>query len=602
MEVQVFSRAQNKNKYLCYTSFMTQEEALTILKTGANVFLTGEPGAGKTHTINEYINYLRAHEIEPAITASTGIAATHIGGLTIHSWSGIGIKPKLTRYDIDKIATNEHLVRRISKTHVLIIDEVSMLPPDTLTSVDMVCREIKQTNEPFGGMQIIFVGDFFQLPPIMKKEPVVSKSDPYNQDIFEDGAMPNQSVRFAYGSSAWESARPIICYISEQHRQDDDTFLSLLSAIRRNEFNEDHMEYIQERVVEREESKKHYPKLFSHNVDVDTVNTEMLGKIDATQQSYQMKSAGNTTLVAILKKGCLSPELLHLKVGAEVMCTKNNIKDGYVNGTLANVVGFAPDSKYPIIKTPNNKIITIEPAEWLVEENGKIKASISQIPLRLAWAITVHKSQGMSMDKAVMDLSGVFEYGQGYVALSRVRNLAGLYILGYNARAFQVHPEVLKKDIEFHTLSDIAEEKFANLPKDELQKMHENFILVSGGVVVPKNNYKKKDYLTKEKKLHTTEVTLNLWKEGKDVYQIADARALSAKTIWGHIEELIEDGKIVYPDMNRLITKEIKKSMPEIIKAFKKLDTDKLSPLFEHFDGKYSYDDIRVVRMLMNVH
>lgn len=152
-----------------------------------------------------------------------------------------------------------------------------------------------------------------------------------------------------------------------------------------------------------------------------------------------------------------------------------------------------------------------------------------------------------------------------------------------------------------HSLSDIAEEKFANLPKDELQKMQENFILVSGGVVVPKNNYKKKDYLTKEKKLHTTEVTLNLWKEGKDVYQIADERALSAKTIWGHIEELIEDGKIVYPDMNRLITKEIKKSMPEISKAFKKLDTDKLSPVFEHFDGKYSYDDIRVVRMLMNI-
>jgi ATP-dependent DNA helicase PIF1 len=581
---------------------MTQEEALTILKTGANVFLTGEPGAGKTHTINAYVDYLRAHEIEPAITASTGIAATHIGGLTIHSCSGIGIKPKLTRYDIDKIATNEHVVRRISKTQVLIIDEVSMLPPDTLTSVDMVCREIKQNNEPFGGMQVVFVGDFFQLPPIMKKEPVVNKNDPYNQDIFEDGAMPNQSVRFAYGSKAWEDARPIICYISEQHRQDDNTFLSVLSAIRKNEFNEDHMEHIVGRVVEREESKKHYPKLFSHNVDVDTVNTEMLGKIDSVSQVYKMKSLGNTTLVAILKKGCLSPETLYLKIGAEVMCTKNNAKDGYVNGTLGVVVGFDSINKYPIIQISNGRKITIEPAEWVVEENGKIKASISQIPLRLAWAITVHKSQGMSMDKAVMDLSSVFEYGQGYVALSRVRNLDGLYILGYNARAFQVHPEVLKKDIEFHALSDVAEEKFANLKKEEVQKMHDNFILVSGGVLISKN--KKPSFAQsyeKKEKVPTTEVTLNLWKEGKDVYEIADERKLSAKTIWGHIEELIEDKKITYPDINRLITKEVKKMMPEVAKAFKKLDTDKLSPVFEHFDGKYSYDDIRVVRMLMNV-
>ncbi len=578
---------------------MTQEEALTILKTGANVFLTGEPGAGKTHTINAYVDYLRAHEVEPAITASTGIAATHIGGLTIHSWSGIGIKPRLTRYDVDKIASNEHVVRRIAKTKVLIIDEVSMLPPDTLTSVDMVCREVKQNTEAFGGMQVIFVGDFFQLPPIMKKEPI-KNSNPYNQDIFNEDAMPNASVRFAYGSTAWEAAKPIICYISEQHRQDDDTFLSVLSAIRRNEFNEDHLEYIENRKVGKEESKIHYPKLFSHNVDVDTVNTEMLSKIDAVAQGYPMNSQGNTTLVAILKKGCLSPETLYLKVGASVMCTKNNNKEGYVNGTLGTVVAFSAGDKYPIIETANGKRVTIEPAEWVVEENGKRKASISQIPLRLAWAITVHKSQGMSMDKAVMDLSNVFEYGQGYVALSRVRNFEGLYILGYNARAFQVHPEVLQKDIEFHSLSDIAEEKFANLQKDELQKMHENFILVSGGVVVPKNNYKKINSF-KEKKVPTIEVTLKLWKEGKDVYEIACERKLSVKTIWGHIEELVEDKKIIYPDLNRLITKEIKKIMPEIMKAFKKLDTDKLSPVHEYFDGKYSYDDIRIVRMLMNI-
>jgi ATP-dependent DNA helicase PIF1 len=130
---------------------MTQDQALEIMKTGANVFLTGEPGAGKTYTINRYISYLKDHQIEHSITASTGIAATHIGGMTIHSWSGIGIKDILTKYDLDKIATSEYLNRRIRKTKVLIIDEISMLRATTFSMVDAVCREIRQNNEPFGG-------------------------------------------------------------------------------------------------------------------------------------------------------------------------------------------------------------------------------------------------------------------------------------------------------------------------------------------------------------------------------------------------------------------------------------------------------------------
>src|ERR1035437_5758827 len=176
---------------------MTQEHALNILKTGANVFLTGEPGAGKTHTINALVNYLRSCDVEPAITASTGIAATHIGGMTIHSWSGIGIKTKLDKYDLDKIASSEYIVKRVNRTKVLIIDEVSMLSPNMLDMIDMVCREIKQNPEPFGGIQIILVGDFFQLPPIVKKD---------FEDNKQTSILPQVRLvagnRFAYGSGA----------------------------------------------------------------------------------------------------------------------------------------------------------------------------------------------------------------------------------------------------------------------------------------------------------------------------------------------------------------------------------------------------------------
>ena len=151
---------------------MTQAQALDILKTGANVFLTGEPGAGKTHTINEYVRYLRARKVEVAITASTGIAATHIGGMTIHSWSGVGIKRSLSKYEIDTIASRDYIYKRVKKARVLIIDEVSMLSANMLTMVEAICRAIKQEKSAFGGLQVILVGDFFQLPPVTRQDDI----------------------------------------------------------------------------------------------------------------------------------------------------------------------------------------------------------------------------------------------------------------------------------------------------------------------------------------------------------------------------------------------------------------------------------------------
>ena len=186
---------------------MTQDQALNILKTGANVFLTGEPGAGKTHTINALVNYLRDRDVEPAITASTGIAATHIGGMTIHSWSGIGIKTKLDKYDLDKIASSEYISKRMNRTKVLIIDEVSMLSTNMLDMLDMVCREVKQNDEPFGGIQIILVGDFFQLPPIVKKDFENNKQNTLQPQV---GLV---SGNFAYQSGAWTRAKLFVCYL-----------------------------------------------------------------------------------------------------------------------------------------------------------------------------------------------------------------------------------------------------------------------------------------------------------------------------------------------------------------------------------------------------
>lgn len=572
---------------------MTQDEALNILKTGANVFLTGEPGSGKTHTVNEYVNYLHSYNIEPAITASTGIAATHIGGMTIHSWSGIGIKNKLDKYELDKIAGTEYVSKRLRRTKILIIDEVSMLSAETLTMVDAVCREVKQNSEPFGGLQVVFVGDFFQLPPIVKAE---------RGDNYQDTLMESPVARFACDSPAWERARPIVCYLTEQHRQDDKTFLSILSSIRTNDFNEDHMVHIEKRKITHSSAPTGIPKLFSHNADVDRVNDDTLSKIESEIRVFEMSSQGAPALVAGLIKGCLSPEKLTLKVGASVMFTKNNPREGFVNGTLGTVVGFGSTSGHPLVKTVNGATIETAPLEWAVEENGVVRARITQVPLRLAWAITVHKSQGMSLDAAVMDLSSVFEFGQGYVALSRVRRLSGLHLLGWNERTFQVHPEILEKDESFRFLSDEAVDGFEKIPKEELSKMHKNFVDACGGKFV--GAVKRESAMfggktQKNKGPSTYEETLNCFKKGESLKGIAKKRKLTEATILSHIEKLHGEKKILNKEIEEILPSLVRKNLSEIKKEFKKSDDWKLTPVFENFKGKYSFEDLRLVRMLL---
>ena len=553
---------------------MTQDQALTILKSGVNVFLTGEPGSGKTYTVNRYINYLRRHDIEVAITASTGIAATHIGGVTIHSWSGIGIKTYISKYDLDNLASNEYVYKRLDAARVLILDEISMLAAETLEAVDQVCRAVRKKDQPFGGLQVIFVGDFFQLPPVNKQ---------------------NEPTRFAFESRAWAMSEVRVCYLSEQHRQSDKKFLSVLSAIRDCAFTEEHLAHIDARKIHGDSLPDSLPRLFSHNTNVDSVNETKLGRLKGEAKEFKMTSQGNKVLIESLKRGCLSPEVLNLKPGARVMFTKNNTGKGFVNGTLGTIHGFSSEDA-PIVKTQDNQIISVEPMEWSVEEGGSIKARIQQIPLRLAWAITVHKSQGMSLDAAVMDLSQVFEYGQGYVALSRVRNLAGLHVLGYNPRAFEVHPRIIEQDKGFRTQSLEVEETFGAASESDLAELHKNFIVYCGGNLKAKPEGEKP---IKKKRKDTYLETFNLWNRGKNVVQIAEERKISAETVLTHVEKLVAEKKIDRREVARLISNSLALELHIIHAAFKELETDKLTPVYEKLGEAYSYDDLRLARLLL---
>ena len=462
---------------------MTQAEALSILKTGANVFLTGEPGSGKTHIINEYVSYLRSCGIEPAITASTGIAATHIGGFTIHSWSGIGVRRDLTKYDLDQIGQNRNIVRRVGNACVLIIDEVSMLSARTLSMIDAVCREIRRNKSAFGGLQTVLVGDFFQLPPVNRRTE--------NENTQESLLVETQREQFAFFSPEWNTLNPIVCYLSEQHRQEDAIFLEFLSAVRHAAVAEPHRQLLRTRYSPK--PREGITQLYSNNKDGDNINATELAKLPSTEKIFEMENRGPEKLVTTLKRGCLSPERLALKVGARVMFTKNDVATHlYVNGTLGIVTEFG-DTGYPIVKTTSGRTIFAEPDQWRIEDGGRVLARIIQVPLRLAWAMTVHKSQGMSLDAAHMDLSDTFEYGQGYVALSRVRTLSGLSLAGLNERALEVHPEILSEDVKFRATSNLAREKFNTIGSEELTAMHSNFIRACGGkgksVQIPAKTY-----------------------------------------------------------------------------------------------------------------
>ncbi|MDP3963344.1 MAG: helix-turn-helix domain-containing protein [bacterium] len=576
---------------------MIQQDALDILKTGASVFLTGEPGSGKTHTVNLYVAWLRERGIAPAITASTGIAATHIGGMTIHSWSGIGVRKELTQRDIHAIAANRRIAKRIEGAHVLIIDEVSMLAAETLSMIEAVCRHIRGKTVPFGGLQVVLVGDFFQLPPVTVNQvrnrqdyaaPAPSQRQPSESE--------HSTIAYAFRSPAWESIDPIICYLSEQYRQEDKLFLEILASIRSGEITDQIREALLSRQAKEYRSLENLPKLYSHNFDVDRVNAERLAAIPGKEIIFAMQYRGPESFVATLKRGCLSPETLTLKVGARVMFTKNSHSGAYVNGTIGEIEGF-DEEDYPIVRTKGGRRVVAEPEEWSMADGPRTLARITQIPLRLAWALTIHKSQGMTLEEAVMDLSGVFEYGQGYVALSRVKSLAGLHLLGLNDHALQVDPAIIVKDADFKQCAEKARVRHRAMSEDERQRRAQDFIHACGGSMQGKRI--RTDMRKKPPRGATLEVTLALFANKHSVAQIAQERGLAISTIFSHLSNLYMAGRIEQKDLERMVSPILQRALPVIHAAFGELGAERLAPIHEKFGGRYSYEDLRLARLLM---
>ncbi|PKH65660.1 helicase [Psychrobacter sp. 4Dc] len=638
---------------------MRQSSALDILKTGQNVFLTGSAGSGKTYTLNQYIDYLRARRVPVAVTASTGIAATHMNGTTIHSWSGIGIKDELSDRDLTNLSRKQFLADRLKDTAVLVIDEISMLHAKQLNLVSQVLKHVRKNNKAFGGIQVVVAGDFFQLPPIGSKG-------------------ESNREKFAFMSEAWLDAKFHICYLSEQHRQVSDAanggldLDDILNQIRRQEVTFEAIAALEATYDQSVDIKR--TRLYTHNLNVNKINDKELASLDGEMMRFEATATGDSKLVETLKKTVRTQDELILKVGAKVMFIKNNAELGVSNGTMGELIGFAavkiedkdssdalieddssddvdeeaagekttkgkksaakkdkekPKSKkpttqkMPVVRLNSGREVIAEPEEWIIEdETGDVLASYLQVPLCLAWAITIHKSQGMTLDAAEIDLSRTFELGQGYVALSRLKSLSGLQLLGMNDMSLQLDPLARGADKRFLVLSEEADANYAMLDEESMQQAHEKFVLKSGGTLSKsvidayatlqkKRREQQQAKIDKKQKLgnqvsdksdSTLLATRVLLEESLTIAEISEARQLSQSTIMRHIGELKSQDPSLACDHLRP-DDEVMTAVGNAYVAIKVANNPndfnddgsiKLRPIYDHLKQSIDYNTIRL--------
>ena len=394
-----------------------QAAVIEAVQAGENVFITGPGGVGKSFLLKR----LRDMFPDMAATATTGVAAVNIEGRTIHAWSGLwGDKVSVTDLAFEMISESKPWhhgqLKRIRQCKKLCLDETSMSDADYVDNLDSLFRMVRECNEPFGGIQMLFVGDFLQLPPVCR----------------------SASPSFAFESDYWHTTPPKLCPLTTMFRQDDRAFVDVLASIRMGEDNAAIWELLPPRI--NADLGAQIVALFSHNSDADDYNQGRLRELSGESTVYKAEATGSDSVKKTFQKNCNAPETLALKIGASVLLVKNlDTEGGFVNGSQGIVTGLKPGSVQ--VAFPNGRV-WLEPETWKAEEGSRLIGSWTQIPLRLGWGLTIHKAQGMSLGAVSVDLSRCFTGGQAYVALSRAESLGGLSIVDrIEAKALRPNPK-----------------------------------------------------------------------------------------------------------------------------------------------------------------
>jgi len=403
---------------------MTLKEILPIVEN-ENIFITGGAGTGKTYLLNQLMRHLRYVDDKRILAvAPTGMASKLLKGSTIHSAFGLPFGNRLTDKALNKICNNEKVVQRLKYLHYLIIDEVSMCSYIIFDMMDKILREIRKSKKTFGGVKLIIVGDFFQLPPIIRDN-------------------PNPKKLFAFQADAWREANIKSIYLDKIWRaKEGDKLISVLNAIRESKITEETKSLLE---AKQGALKPNHTILFTHNADVDRINNQRLAELDTEEHTIEAltNNLPDWAIEKILKNSLVEKEL-KLKVGAKVIMIRNNPKEGYVNGSM----GYIDSITYQkIFVRIDGALVAVEQEDFNKNENEEDDRKFLQFPIKLGWAITIHKSQGMTLNGEVyMDLSKCFEVGQGYVALSRLTSLDNLILGGLNSKALEVSSLIAKVD------------------------------------------------------------------------------------------------------------------------------------------------------------
>jgi len=395
-----------------------QLEAFHLLLSGENVFLTGAAGSGKSFLIKKFLKEFSKNEFP--VLASTGAAAVLVGGRTFHSFFGLGIMEGGPEKVFEKAKKDKRLKKRISAVEGIVIDEVSMISGDVLDIADRIARWARENEHPFGGLRVIAVGDFAQLPPINKIGP----------------------RSWGFKHPIWERAQFQKAFLTTNHRTQDEEFLRVLGDIREGKVTERVYEFLNQKIRTHDESDSGI-RLFPFRNQSDQFNLRQLDKIEAEGHVFPTLYWGDENKIEKMKTTFPVPVELVLKVGAEVIFTQNDPQKRWINGTQGVVRQIENDEI--TVEKRRGREVTVEKVSFdLLNAEGDVIMSASQFPLNLGYATTIHKSQGATLDKIWCDLSQLWEPGQAYVALSRLRDSKGLNLIKWTPNSIKADPEVIR--------------------------------------------------------------------------------------------------------------------------------------------------------------